>query len=323
MRLFQCPDCGGVLFFSNLSCGCGSRVTFDPRAHQFTSRAIACDNRERIGCNWSREGSEYCRSCAMTAVYPDLNVAGNQERWSRAELAKRWVLAGLMRWSWFTDSDSGTRPEFHMLAEQTSDGPTAVVMGHQSGLITINLAEADAAERVRRREQLGEPYRTLVGHFRHELAHLFFERLAQSDEFLTGFRNLFGDESTDYGEALARYYATGAPPGWQDAHVTTYASAHPHEDWAESAAHILHLVDMVDSFSAAGLEGKELPLAGYDAYIESDTEQLTGHGMRLGIALNHVNRAMGLSDIYPFVNTSTVREKLGFAHRWLSTGARI
>jgi hypothetical protein len=160
----------------------------------------------------------------MTTVFPDLAVEDNIRLWARAEKEKRRVLAGLWQWGWFGPADCGRRPEFHMLSEMTSSGPTGVTMGHASGLVTINLAESDAAELVRRREALGEPYRTLVGHFRHELAHFLFERLAESEEFLSDFHELFGDETEDYAAALSQHYETGPPAQWQDTYITPYAS---------------------------------------------------------------------------------------------------
>lgn len=320
MKIFTCPQCGGSLFFDNAACSCGLAVAYDPTAERFVAASSPCANREVIGCNWVSGDGGLCRSCAMTAVHPDLAVAENGPLWSSAEFAKRWVIANLMAWGWFTDRDPGPLPEFRMLAESTASGETKVIMGHASGVVTINLAEADAAERIRRRDALGEPYRTMIGHFRHELAHYLFERLAACADFVPRYRELFGDETWDYGQALDRYYQAGPPSDWQNYHVTPYAAAHPHEDWAESASHILHVTDIVDSFAAARLSGADLPSAGYDAYAEADAKRLIGCGIRLCIALNHVNRAMGLSDLYPFVNSPVARQKLAFAHGWLRGG---
>ncbi|RDC68007.1 hypothetical protein DLJ49_20585 [Rhodovulum sp. 12E13] len=321
MKIFECPTCSGRLFFDNMSCSCGAAVAFDPGRSCFVTETSFCANREQISCNWvAGSGGGLCESCALTTVLPDLSVAGNQLLWSKAEQAKRRVLAGLRRWGWFGPEDQGPRPEFHMLSEATASGPADITMGHASGLVTINLAESDAAERVRRREEMGEPYRTMVGHFRHEIAHFLFERLAVTETFRDGFHALFGDETADYGAALMRHYETGPPEGWENAHISSYASAHPHEDWAESAAHALHLVDMVDSFAAARLSSEAFSGAGYDAYAEEDAARLLTAAMEIGVALNHVNRALGVSDLYPFVTPSTVLEKLAFAQKWLKLG---
>ena len=320
MKIFQCPGCNADLFFENLVCACGLAVGHDPEAHRFVTDQPFCANRDSLGCNWTcAPGQPLCENCRMTSVHPDLTVPGNDQLWARAEAAKRHVLAGLMRWGWFGADDPGPRPEFHMLAEATATGTVDVTMGHASGLVTINLAEADASERVRRREMLGEPYRTLIGHFRHEIAHFLFERLSACEGFLPAFRDLFGDETQEYGAALARYYEQGPPPGWQEAHVTPYAAAHPHEDWAESAAHAMHLTDITDSFLAAGLNAAEAPAPGYDAFAEHEPARLLDAAIAIGVAMNHVNRAVGQPDLYPFVNTPRTREKLGFALRWLAT----
>jgi hypothetical protein len=225
-----------------------------------------------------------------------------------------------MRWGWLGAGDPGPRPRFHLLSETVRGGEAPVTMGHASGLVTINVTEADPAEIARRREDMGEPYRTMIGHFRHELAHYLFERLAADPAFADAFRARFGDERADYGEALNRHYAEGPPEGWVADHVTPYASAHPHEDWAETTAHLLHLTDMADSAEAAGLSMQGEPRAGWDAYAEPDPVRLVGLAAGLGLALNHVNRSMGLDDLYPFVLPDTVRDKLAFVHEHLSAG---
>lgn len=322
MKIFSCPGCEADLFFDNMTCSCGLAVGYDPAAQAFTTEQGFCANRDSIGCNWiAAPDQPLCASCQLTSVYPNLSVQDNETLWARAETAKRHVLVGLMRWGWFTAQDQGARPEFHMLAEATANGAVDVTMGHASGLVTINLAEADALERVRRREMLGEPYRTLIGHFRHEIAHFLFERLAESGSFLADFRALFGDETQDYGAALARHYDQGPPADWQSAHVTAYAAAHPHEDWAESAAHAMHLTDLTDSFYVAGLGLGDGVAPEHDAFHDPDLAQLLDRAIAIGVAMNHVNRAVGQPDLYPFVNTPATRDKLGFALKWLSAPA--
>lgn len=321
MRIFRCPACEGTLFFENLRCTCGAEVAFDPEASRFVPAGLTCANRAAIGCNWTAaEEGALCRSCAMTEVIPQAGAEDNVALWGRAEAAKRWVLANLARWDWLTEADPGPRPRFHLLSEAVRGGEAAVTMGHASGLVTINVSEADPAEIARRREDMGEPYRTMIGHFRHELAHYLFERLAEDAAFAQAFRARFGDERADYGAALEGHYAEGPPTDWAGRHVTPYASAHPHEDWAETAAHLLHLTDMADSAEAAGLSVQGEPPWGWDAYAEPDPARLVGLAAGLGLALNHVNRSMGLDDLYPFVLPPVVRDKLGFAHAHLSAG---
>lgn len=323
MRLFACPVCGDVIYFPNLACPCGAELAFDPDAAGFVAlpEVQPCANRTVIGCNWRADGDgpgAFCRSCMMTNVAPDPKAPGALEQWAEAEAAKRWVLCNLARWGWFGPDDAGPRPVFHLLAEETRHGPADVIMGHADGVVTINLAEADVAERVRRREDLGEPYRTLPGHFRHELAHFLQMRLVKNPEFAEAFRALLGDERADYGAALKVHYENGPPPDWPERFVSSYASCHPHEDWAESTAHILHLTDIADSFEAAGLSAPAMP-EGYDAYAEPDAAVLIARACELGLALNHVNRAMGQPDLYPFVLPEPAREKLAFVHQWIRT----
>ena len=315
MRLYSCPQCGDPVYFENLSCSCGTEIAYDPDSDRMVADYAPCEKRPEIGCNWSAApDAGDCRSCAMTVTHPDLTVARNLELWSRSEAAKRWVLSNLMSLGWFGSHDEGRRPTFHLLAEKTARGAAQPVMGHADGEITINVAEADPVEIIRRRERMGEPYRTMIGHYRHELAHFLFARLSANPAFLEAFRDQFGDETSDYGQALKRYYETGAPDDWIDRHISAYATSHPHEDWAETAAHVLHLIDVVDSAYAAGLrEGSERPNV-------ADTGKLLSEGIDLGLALNHVNRSMGLGDVYPFVITPIVHRKLAFAHRSIVAG---
>lgn len=322
MRLYACPACGGAVYFPNLACTCGQALAYDPAADAMRAAGDVglCANRNAIGCNWQAAGGDLCHACALTETVPDLSVAGNRGLWAEAEDAKRLVLAGLARWGWYAPSDQGAWPRFRLLSEKARHGNVPVVMGHADGLITINLAEADPAEREARRQGLGEPLRTMVGHFRHEIAHALFLRLEAKDGFTPAFRELMGDETADYGQAMDRHYNEGPPPDWAERHATAYASMHPHEDWAESAAHVMHLVDTTDSALAAGLSHSDLPPAGYDPYAERDSETAITYGVALGIATNHVNRSMGLDDLYPFVLSAAAREKLAFAHRWLSAG---
>ncbi|WP_407495265.1 putative zinc-binding metallopeptidase [Pseudooceanicola sp. MF1-13] len=315
MQIFLCPACHAPVYFHNLACACGTAIYFDPEAQALTTRPAPCRNREDIGCNWVAETDGLCRSCAMTETVPDLREATNLPLWQHSEYAKRWVLANLGRWGWFDHRDTGARPSFLMLSEQTVQGREDVTMGHADGEITINVTEASDAVLAKRQEELGELYRTMTGHIRHEIAHFLFLRLAETPDFLSGFRDLFGDERADYGEALQAHYANPQPAGHH--HITSYATAHPHEDWAETIAHLLHLVDMVDSAGAAQLALPGGVVPGYDAYTDADTDRLVSRAVEISIAINHVNRAMDLPDIYPFVLADGVRQKMAFAHQHL------
>ncbi|MDP5220957.1 putative zinc-binding metallopeptidase [Ruegeria sp. 2205SS24-7] len=301
MRLYSCPKCGERVFFENLGCACGTPISYDPTADKMLAESVVCKNREVIGCNWiSDTANSYCRSCAMTRTHPDMAIDELQGQWASAESSKRWVLANLGRLGWFDSSDSGARPIFDLLGEQTQLGPSDPVMGHANGIITINVAETDSVELVARRVQMGEPYRTMIGHFRHELSHFLFLRLSSNKAWLEEFRRLFGDERADYAAALERHYAALDDGSWRNEHISHYASAHPDEDWAESSAHALHLADLFDSAQHLGLVWKS---------EGTDLEQ----SLDLGIALNHLSRSMGLQDVYPFIVSPKVREKLVFA----------
>jgi hypothetical protein len=91
----------------------------------------------------------------------------------------------------------------------------------------------------------------LLGHFRHEVGHYFWDRLVATDPHqLEEFRVLFGDDRQDYGEALKRHYDEGAPANWQDTYISMYATMHPWEDFAETWAHYLHIVDTLETAGA-------------------------------------------------------------------------
>jgi len=318
MRIFDDPSGSGKLWFANLTAADGTPVGYDPQRRAFVESSPFCVNRNRIGCNWiAREPGALCQSCAMTALTPDASVTNAVPNWAQTESAKRWVLDNLGHWGWFRPEDSGIHPVFHMLAE----GPTPVSMGHIEGVVTISVAEADDVVRTARRRALDEPHRSLIGHMRHEIAHMIWWRLSRNQDFLHDFRRLFGDERLDYPAALQRHYHHGPPTDWSQYYLTAYASAHPHEDWAETAAHLLHLTDIADSFTASGLMTPTLPASDWKPYEEPDTDRLIHFAISVGLGINHVNRSMGLPDLYPFVICRAAHQKLDFAHKWLRLGA--
>ncbi|MCV6595927.1 MAG: putative zinc-binding peptidase [Mangrovicoccus sp.] len=316
MRIYRCPTCQSDIYFRNLVCTCGQPVEFDPVQDQFHPLGTPCANREEIGCNWQApEPGALCPSCATTEVTPDLYHPDSLGNWAASEAAKRWVLIGMYRLGWFAPGTP--RPVFKFLAERTSEGQVHVTMGHANGVITINIAEADPVIRTSRRESLNEDYRTLIGHFRHELAHYMHWVLQETPQFLTAFRWLFGDERADYGSALKQHYANGPRPDWPQFFITAYASSHPHEDWAESVAHLLHLVDILDSAAATGLTLQKSGAPSADPYLQDDSEALITQALDYALAANHINRSMGLQDLYPFVISTPARNKLAFAHDWV------
>lgn len=327
MKLYECPSCRAPAYFPNAVCGnCGAELSYIADRDALELTVTPCANRGQIDCNWSAAQNDdgLCVSCQMTEIIPDLALKHTLPLWADGEFAKRWVIANVMRWGWFDETDTGPRPQFEFKSDRTRRGKAPVTMGHANGVITLNIAESDDAIRVRNREMLNEDYRTMCGHVRHELAHFLFDRLsAESPDFPDKFRALFGDERADYAAALERHYDAGPPKGWKADHITPYASAHPHEDWAETCAHIMHLTDMVDSAVAANMTWPSAYAPPQDAYGAVIASDLIHSAVDLGLATNHLNRAMGLSDLYPFVLTDHVREKLEFAHFWLNRAARI
>ena len=319
MKVFTNPVGSGNLWFHNLTTADGTPVAYDPQARAFLPMPPFCINRDIIGCNWiAPEEGAFCRSCAMTALAPAKEIPNSMTNWAETEASKRWVLDNLGRWHWFRPEDPGTRPVFHMLA----DGIALAGMGHSDGVVTISVSEADPVIRITRREALDEPYRTMIGHMRHEIAHMLWWRLSLREDFLTAFREMFGDERIDYKESLKKYYDHGPPKDWELFYLTSYASSHPHEDFAETGAHLLHLTDITDSFVATGMRTPEMPSLNWDPYSEPETSTLIDIAAALATRVNYVNRSMGLADIYPFALSQKAQKKLAFVHNWLRRGAQ-
>ena len=200
--------------------------------------------------------------------------------------------------------------------------------GHANGVITILLKEADPVIREKIRKKLSEPYRTLIGHLRHEVGHYFWERLVYTNPtVLKEFRAIFGDERNNYSDALQTYYKVGASDNWQESFISKYATSHPWEDWAETWAHYLHIMDMVETAYFFGVtvkpvkpvhKNKELNIkVSYDPYTLEDFDVIIKTCVPLSFAVNSINRAMGVPDVYPFIITEAVIVKLKFIHRLL------
>jgi hypothetical protein len=329
MRRFSCA-CGSVLFFENRSCGaCGRTALFlpeplllvalepvagsdglwTPAGSDAGQRHRSCAN-ERHGCNWAvpeSDPSALCSACRLTVTIPDLRDPRNAPRWELFEAAKRRVLYTLGSLGYrFVDKQRD--PELGLAFEFLADpqhapgtlGAESIPTGHHDGLITVNVAEADPVTLVRAREALGESYRTPLGHLRHEIGHYFWYLRIRGAERLAAFRALFGDERTDYRAAIDRHYAQGPPADWIRDHVSPYAAAHPWEDWAESCAHYLHIVDTVET----GID------FGFVESVPRDLGETLGVWMELSVAINCLNQSLGLEDAYPFVLTDGVRKKL-------------
>jgi len=260
-------------------------------------------------------------------VIPDLNVPGNKSAWYKLEAAKRRLFFTLqvLNLPVATKLDDPERGlAFEFLADAAPDAPP-VLSGHANGVITLNIAEADDAERERRRTLLGEPYRTVVGHFRHEVGHYYWDVLVSGSPRLEEFRQLFGDERLDYGEALKSHYAKGPVEGWQDEYVSAYASAHAWEDWAETWAHYLHMADALSTAADAGLslrprrkDQPTLKIAASPVGELPPFERMIDSWFPLTYVLNNLNRGLGLQDGYPFVLSGPAIEKLRFVHETIA-----
>ena len=274
---------------------------------------MPCANRTVIGCNWSAEAHHtYCFSCRLTRTTPYLGTTRNVLLWRRVEQAKRRLVYDLQRLK--LPMRNGNRQiSFDILSEE--GGVMPVMTGHLNGLITLSLSEADDAEREARRNSFREPYRTLLGHFRHEIGHYYWDMLIASTKLQPPFRLLFGDERQDYQALLQQYYARADRSYNRQGYISEYATSHPWEDWAESFAHFLHIVSTLDTSSA-------LPLALdarahqtlIDPYREKDFDALLSSWTTVSYAMNELNRSMGLGDAYPFQLSPAVRGKLHFVH---------
>jgi hypothetical protein len=354
MKLFQCQNCGQPLHFENTRCErCGLSLGYLPARESMTalkpqaapdkpdnqdrqaSRALVddqlyrhCANTAYDACNWlvpAASSENYCTACRHNRVIPDLSLPENLPRWRALEGAKHRLFYTLiqLRLPLETQVESPAGLAFQFLADGGPAQP-GVLTGHANGVITINLAEADDAERERRRQQMGELYRTLLGHFRHEIGHYYWDRLILNTPHLGDFRRIFGDERQNYDSALQNYYANGAPIDWSERFISAYASSHPWEDFAETWAHYFHMIDTLETAHVAGLAVSpklpESPGAVFDFHPrETDMTRLVDAWIALTFAVNSLNRSMGLHDLYPFVLGPAAVTKLSFVHGLIRT----
>lgn len=351
MKIFQCQACDQPVSFESTSCeSCQRRLGYVCDVHDMSAlepsgsglwHAYAhpvrkyrfCANAALDACNWlvpDQTTEIYCVACRHNRVVPDLSDPWNLTRWRQIEAAKRRLFYSLLR----LDLPLANREHvegglaFDFLvdpAERQLAGPP-LLTGHDNGLITLNIAEADDSERERRRMLFGEYYRTLLGHFRHEIGHYFWDVLVRGDACLPQFRSIFGDETLDYGTALKVYYANGPLPEWEENFVSAYATAHPWEDFAETFAHYLHIVDTLETAGAfefqvrpklrsAPVSGTLAPIViDFDPYSAADLKRLVAAWLPLTYAVNSLNRSMGQAAFYPFKLTPAVISKLAFIH---------
>ena len=348
MKLFECQNCGQPLYFENTKCeSCGARLGYLPReaavtalrpAGDSTWHALAkggmrykfCANAVHDVCNWlipAHEPDQFCVACRHNRTIPNLSDPENLVRWRLIEIAKHRLFYTLLKLRLPLDAKSqdATPLTFDFLDPGAAMGPP-VMTGHASGVITLNVAEADDAERERVRGTMGELYRTLLGHFRHEIAHYYWDRLIADTPNIEPFRQIFGDERKDYGQALQDYYANGAPANWAEHFISAYASSHPWEDFAETWAHYFHMIDTLETANAFGLVVRPRLSKGMAARMDFDPlhaelDRIIESWLPLTFAVNSINRSMGVPDLYPFVLGPPVIGKLSFIHECIRAQA--
>jgi len=350
LKTFHCTACQALIFFENTKClSCGRALAFFPdRAEMLalepadgqpwrsvrgdvvgTESFKLCANYAENGvCNWAMRSDDpdsMCRSCLLTHTIPSLDVPGNSAAWAKLESAKRRLVYALLNLnlplrSKLQDEKGGLEFKFLSDIVGANGDQSRVLTGHDNGLITINVAETDDVYRESQRLKHREPYRTLLGHFRHEIGHYYWDRLIADSKRIDDYRRIFGDERADYQAALKQHYDAGPPANWADNFISAYASTHPWEDWAESWAHVMHMVDALETAHFVGLSVKpkrpdepelSVPPVPSRAQI-GDFDQLIDEWKTLTYVLNNLTRGLGLPDAYPFVLSAPIVDKLRF-----------
>ena len=343
MKLFKCQKCANLLYFENSSCEkCGNHIGYIPELQTLSAveadgvnwHALAspgesyrfCANWELNACNWLvRVGGEdpYCRACQHNRTIPDVTDPKRHALWVNVETAKRRLFYSLIKLKLPLPRPGTDDPE-PLEFEFLTDKPGKKVMtGHDSGLITLSLSEADDAQREKLRTNLHEPYRTLLGHFRHEVGHFYWDRLVRDGGEIESCREVFGDESVSYADALENYYKNGPASDWRERCVSGYATMHPWEDFAETWAHYLHIVDTLEMAYAFGLSvsprvsGDDSLQASVERnpYDASSIDELIADWLPITFAVNSLNRTMGQPDLYPFIIAPPAAAKMEYIRR--------
>ena len=341
MRDFRCEACANKVYFENVRCArCDGALGFDvekmaivtlsasapPKtippvgASAGSEAARYCANARHEVCNWlTSPGQSHglCLACGLNRTIPNLDEHGSLAAWRDLERAKKRLVYSLARFGLSLDAPTAGA------GRMTFDFVRGIATGHLDGVITVDIMETDSVERERQRQLFREPFRSLLGHLRHESGHFYCMTIFSGIGDLEGFRALFGDERQSYAQAVADHSAHGPPPDWQSRHLSAYASAHPWEDWAETWSHYLHMVDAVDTAEAVGMEprsaglalGAAWPFALSDVYRSGSFAALMERWMPLAIAMNSLSRSMGHDDYYPIVIPPPAHEKLAFVHR--------
>jgi hypothetical protein len=331
MRAFACGVCRSLVFFDNDRCvTCGSWLAYDRGLADLVvapePEPRRCANRTIANCNWLVDdpGTDgLCGCCALTRTRPaDSDVAG-MAAFAGTEAAKRQLVYQLDHLGLPTTPRS-VDPDNGLAFDLLSSAQEPVTTGHADGVITVDLAEGDDPHREALRVQLAEPYRTVLGHLRHEVGHWYWNVLVEGTPYLDKFRALMGDERADYAQALSEHYGKPVGTDWTDTHVSHYAASHPWEDWAETFAHYLHIRDTMETAQAWGMHiaGPDLQLSvAWNATLEVDPaeqaesfDELSRSWIAFEICMNAINRSMGKEDLYPFRLVPAVLEKLRFVH---------
>lgn len=352
MKLFKCTNCAQPVYFENTSCGnCSSQIgfvaeTLHPLAVTVENNGILsstdkknkikyryCENHKYDACNWlvpAESNLIFCRACDLNRTIPDLTIPQFVERWKKIETAKHRLIYGLLRMKLPVVSKAKNEQQ-GIAFDFMADTKDKVFTGHDEGIITINIAEADDIEREMARRSMDEVYRTVLGHFRHEIGHYYWNRLIRDTPYIDKFRALFGDDREDYTTALNRHYSEGSSANWNENYISAYASTHAWEDWAETWAHYMHIIDTLETAYSFGLS-VDPRAADHDAefsaeiktdpYLNKDFDAIFKLWLPITFALNSLNRSMGLTDIYPFVITNPVKEKLKFIHSVINEAAQ-
>ncbi|WP_404342872.1 putative zinc-binding peptidase [Vreelandella aquamarina] len=347
MQTFSCR-CGNPLFFENTHClacesevgwcpACSNIVALEPLdnggyqcSHESCGTALMkCHNYavenvcNRMVVMAEGHADTLCDCCRYNDVIPDLDIKGNRERWAALEGAKRRLFhtLDLLKLPHGIEGESIRVPlSFSFMADALPDqglwrstaSQEKVYTGHANGHITINVKEADDVERERLRVDMNESHRTLIGHFRHEVGHYYWDLLVKDQDEAASCR-VFGDHNNPtYSDALEQYYQQGAPADWPTRFISAYASMHPWEDFAETFAFYLDMVAVLDTALHMGLSRAE-----YDGTLDSMLRAFH----QVGMAVNELNRDMGLLDLAPGVIAPAVREKLAYLHQLIQNAS--
>lgn len=339
MKIFECPNCATNVFFDNTRCiKCNTYIGYNvvTDAFDFASNDSSelktqlkfCYNYQYSVCNWlidTNSQDKFCMACKLNRKVPNQTDIEGFKKWQRLEIAKHRLIYQLVKLGLPIDSKVNNENgiAFDFISENNKDN---LVTGHSNGVVTILLSEADSVHREQLKKQMNEVYRTLLGHFRHEIGHYYWMLFFDNNSSLQAFRNIFGDENIDYGLALEAHYKNGAPSNWNQSFISKYASSHPWEDWSETWAHYLHIMDTLETGHDLGLtftdnlsdNNLKNQLNCPNPYTTKDFKVIFNANMELTLAVNSLNRSMGVPDIYPFIIPNTVYEKLDFIHNLLA-----